>query len=112
MSPRAISTLARILSIFLLIASILIPISMAAFLIFGNSLELSLLGQSRDQPAGRRFFTDGACCVGTVCHRLFNPRCSWVSLASDKLSMKPRPRDGSLKSQFRASGALLGRIWH
>lgn len=44
MSTRAISTLARILSVFLLIASILIPIAIAAFVIFGDSLELSLLG--------------------------------------------------------------------
>ncbi|WP_027833750.1 hypothetical protein [Maritalea myrionectae] len=46
MSPRAISSLAKTLSIFLLIASILIPVMFFAFVVFANSLELSLLGNA------------------------------------------------------------------
>jgi hypothetical protein len=46
MSPRAISTLARSLSIFLVIASVLIPVMIFAFVTIGDSLELSLLGNA------------------------------------------------------------------
>lgn len=44
MSPRAVSTLARLLSVFLVIAAVLIPAVIFAFVLFGDSMELTLLG--------------------------------------------------------------------
>ena len=58
MSPRAISALARSLSIFLIIASVLIPVMIFAFVTIGDSLELSLLGNADVEAAQARWLSE------------------------------------------------------